>query len=61
MIVGFSFDIGVCKEEDGEYNGNDVPARENQSGVMSSVATQHNCLTLNVNMLALVTSLLDVG
>ena len=32
MVVGFSLDISVCKKEDGENNGNDVPAGKNQSG-----------------------------
>ena len=40
MVVGFGFDIGVCEEEDREYNGNDVPARENQAETMSSAVIQ---------------------
>lgn len=41
MVVGLGFDVSVCEEEYGEYNGDDVPARENQSRIITSTVTQH--------------------
>ena len=44
MIVSLSLDVGVCEEEDGEYDRHDVPAREYQSNTVISRNSTKECI-----------------